>query len=254
MLCKLLLNNMNKKITIILTYLLIASCKHSEIKPATQPPKTKSVVNSNSSVESGLFLGLDYRLTQNEFDSKLDSLEKSGRLNNGKFTIKLNETDVSFTIVKTKKSILLYSEVTKEKELQSVDARDFTRLEYENFREIVEEFRDFFENKYKDYSTELLDLSKYGFKQKYNHIYLTPSKAIIIGYTLIPNHYDIPSTDSHKKKFGYILEINYFHNSDFENIYKSAMEAKTSKNYRIDNIPEEKNRIESKKKENIKSL
>lgn len=209
-----------------------------------------------------------------------EELNKNTSIKNGFFYIPLNEKTTSFKVSKMEDRILL--EYNGKKQVSnSTDTANTPHWEraYINNKKTVREFIDLFKSKYgksvnllpfelndegaylnsesgwknalnsnsrrKEYINGIQNkkLYDYGFNKYFYLIFQDNSKTIMIGYE-----------NSNSNYFGVELEINYFHNSDFEKlsrqIRKDKIDFETAK--KIENKLENENQnILNKNKDKI---
>lgn len=229
-----------------------------------------------------IFLNLSPKMDFYEFENKLKENDKI--LSNGNFSLPIDNEILEFTISKeTDRIVLRYSDISSHS-ISSLD--DFSsKFLLEKNNKKIQKFLNLFENKYANNELKNLPFQKNkddeyinnltsvrivnGIKEKklidYNLIesnyiiYQDSIKVVAIGYTkkgsYITKNDVINSVDGPGyKDFGVTIEINYFHNSDFKQLYfqiekdftefNDALFTQDSlKNIQEMNVNENKNRI-----------
>jgi hypothetical protein len=229
---------------LVIILLFSSSCKNEN--------KEEGITSKNISANyEPIFLNLSPKMEEMRF---YEELNKNPSIKNGFFYIPLNEKTTSFKVSKMEDRILLeYNGKTQVSNSTDTANTPFWERAYINNKKTVQEFIDLFKSKYGK-SVNLLPFEQNNEREYFNReacwwknainqnsrrrehangilnktlwdydfdkcsylIFQDNSKTIMIGYE-----------NSNSNDFGVELEINYFHNSDFEKLSRQMRKDKS---------------------------
>lgn len=149
--------------------------------------------NSNSNNDSGLkkkvgvykplFMTLHPHETTSEFFNKIKRLNKEGKLEKGKFILKLNNAIFSFDVIKRKNSIGLWHTQKEEWSYStlSYEKSDLINTKYQN---ILNTIKQIFDDKYVLNEKQIPLQSQFYFENMNYTLYKDKDKYILFGYKL----------------------------------------------------------------------
>ena len=217
----------------------------------------KEIQVTTTEKKDNTFLVFNPRMSNSDFYKAIDSLNQAGKLSNGKFIVSINNNDLPFQIEKTNAVIKLTCSKIEEKSIENKDERLYSYLYLTDPSYLIDDFKGFFEKKYKTYKSEIprgSELKNFGFDEYGYELYKTPERVILVGHTLIGFDKKNPTNNTKTMNFGYKLEINYYLNSDFKPILDSLLNLEKEFQKKIDEEYIERTRIRKIKSDNLKEL
>ena len=234
--------NSNKLLCLTLVAFILLSCDKNKWENRWDKEdklKYKFVNNNNVQIskKKPVFLTLNPEMTESEFENEIDSLNKSGKLENGEFVTRIYNAIWDFNVYKDKKSInLSYNDEYRGRFLNSENTKKVIKR-YEND---IKKFLKVFSEKttYREYTLDNLfnldrepgksTFSKYlGYNSRYR-ILRDSLKTVFLSYFAIDgdNSFELQTksnTYETRKKQVITLSIHleYYRNKDFDSIIKS---------------------------------
>lgn len=233
-----------RKICFIILLFLSISCEKTNKKSSIEENLIKK--------KSPLFMGLSPNMTDKDFDDKIKSLNFSGKLNEGSFTVKVKDEEYYFRVYKYKSSITLGAH--KQSNFNYTDYEEYERKTKEEYSKL-KDFAEKIQAKYKDKRNESLTsifFEDWGLETGDFGVYRDSSKTVAIKYDLENDKYDSEQYIKDNYEVFYtnesgrivrssavdaIITISYYYNEDFDKLIEEKKQKKIiSKQNKIEEI------------------
>lgn len=234
-----------RKISFIILLFLSISCEKTNKKSSIE----ENLIKKN---KSSLFMGLSPHMTDKDFDDKIKSLNISGKLNDGSFTVKVKDDEYYFRVYKYKNSITLGAH--KQSNFIYTDYEEYERKTKEEYSKL-KDFAEKIEAKYKDKKNESLTsifFEDWGLERGDFGVYRDSSKTVAIKYNLENDKYDSEQYIKDNYKVFYtnesgrivrssavdaIITLSYYYNEDFDKLLEEKKHKKIiSKQSKIEEL------------------
>lgn len=234
-----------RKISFIILLFLSISCEKTNKKSTIE----EDLIKNN---ESPLFMSLSPHMTDKDFDDEINSLNNSGKLTEGSFTVKVKDAVFYFRVYKDKSSIWLYADNLNN--FYYTDYDEYERQIKEGYRKINDYFKKI-EYKYKDKKNESLTnifFEDWSSESGDFGVYRDSSKTVTIENRLdidefkseqyIKDNYKTFSTDKNGRvvSSGHVdatIIIHYYYNEEFDKLLEEKKHNKViSEQNKIDEL------------------